>query len=345
LACGGGTPIDGDTDGDSGVDTDTLQIIPLESLAILLAVDNSISMGEEQSILADGVGKLAVSLTGAFGVDDIRVAAVTSDMGLSWGGFPYEDGDGWPGTNPCSASGDDGAFQTCGDAGAAYAETSPESPDPDLGEHMGCLANQGTSGCGFEQQLQSIATAFERDDQQDFVRGGDLLLILVITDEDDCSIEDGPALFNSDEIQGTEDEPSNLNLACQENEETLYSTGHYAGAFWAAQQNAYNAVIFAAIVGVPQGPSCEGFGDEIGDCLDHPHMQPTEPDEEDEIYYVTHACTREEDSVLVTMSIPGRRFVDLSVNYFGKMSYVYSICNADWTPAMNHLALMIAQEL
>ncbi len=329
---------------DTDTDTDTLQIIPLSSLAILLVIDNSGSMAEEQAILGDATEPLATALTSTNGVDDIRVAVITTDMGLSWGGNPYQEGDGWPGTNPCSASGDNGVFQACPDPDFLYAETSPGSPNPDFGNHISCLVNQGTSGCGFEQQLQSAAIALAKPEQDDFVRDGDLVLILMITDESDCSMEDGPGMFASDEIQD-ESGISQKNIACQSNEEFLYPTSHFAAAFWTASQNAYNAVIFAAITGVPIVDDCQGTGDNLGNCLDHPDMElnpvvKSSPQGID-IWYFENACTRG----TVTNAKPGRRFVDLAVNYFGQMSYIYSICNADWTPALNDLSEMIGNTI
>ena len=335
---------DAGTDTDTDADTDTLQIVPLSSLAILLVIDNSISMAEEQAILADATEPLATALTSTNNVDDIRVAVITTDMGLSWGGNPYQDGDGWPGTNPCSASGDNGVFQACTDPSFVYAETSPGSPNPDFADDIACLVNQGTSGCGFEQQLQSAAVALARPDQGDFVRKGDLLLILMITDESDCSMEDGPGMFATDEIQD-ESGISEKNIACQSNEEFLYPTSHFAAAFWAASQNAYNAVIFAAITGVPIDDDCQGTGDTLGNCLDHPDMELVTVIKENiqgvESWYFENACTRS----TVTDAQPGRRFVDLAVNYFGQMSYIFSICNSDWTPALNDLSGMIGDAI
>jgi hypothetical protein len=37
---------------------------------------------------------------------------------------------------------------------------------------------------------------------------------------------------------------------------------------------------------------------------------------------------------------PGRRFVQMA-QLFGARGYLYSICNADWSPAMTDLAAMI----
>ena len=95
-----------------------LMVSGFEGVDILVVVDNSRSMAEEQEILATAFFPLVNSLINPLpdwqlpSADDVRVAIVTTDMGLSWGGNPYEEGDGWPGTNPCTATGDNGLFQT-----------------------------------------------------------------------------------------------------------------------------------------------------------------------------------------------------------------------------------------
>ena len=68
-----------------------------DGVDIVVVVDNSGSMAAEQSILSTGFYTLVNSLTRPLGpeidpswvfppVDDMRVAIVTSDMGLQWGG-------------------------------------------------------------------------------------------------------------------------------------------------------------------------------------------------------------------------------------------------------------------
>jgi hypothetical protein len=105
-----------DADSDSDSDTDG-PILGLHGLDLLLVVDNSISMGEEQGALETSMFSLVNALmdpVSGVGVGDVRIGVVTTDMGLSWGGHPYEEGDGWPGELPstCTAAGDDGAFQS-----------------------------------------------------------------------------------------------------------------------------------------------------------------------------------------------------------------------------------------
>ena len=63
-----------------------------------------------------------------------------------------------------------------------------------------------------------------------------------------------------------------------------------------------------------------------------------------EAYFFRPACDRWEGDEQVTKARPGRRYVEL-VQDFGANGYVFSICNADWTAAVDGIAQMIYDEL
>ena len=391
----GTTDFDSDTDTDSDTNSDTDGYF--EGVDMLVVVNNSMPMEEEQKILATAFFPLVNSLIHPLpgwpypGVDDIRIAVITSDMALSWGGNPYTEGDGWPSPVPCSPSGDNGLFQTynagttmdiehdmipcdgsgaqcptgwtcsvtgsdeigtcqapgsdgtdqtCPDMGlATWSETTQSSPNEDMAFAVACLADQGTTGCGYEQSLQAATVALNQPDQQAFVRDDALLVILVVSADNDCSIEDGPALFASDEVQD-QSGISKLHLACGNNQSCLYDIEHYYTAY-AALKTAPNSVVFAAITGVPKVELCQGTGDTLGDCLDHPNMELVpviKPSTTGvDTWYFENACTG-----TVTEATPGRRYVKLANEEFGGLSYIYSICNDDWTPGMEEIARLIA---
>lgn len=67
-----------------------------------------------------------------------------------------------------------------------------------------CLAPQGISGCGYESQLESMAQALRNaqtngEPEAGFLRTGAALLVLIVTDEADCSYDEAhaDALFES----------------------------------------------------------------------------------------------------------------------------------------------------
>jgi hypothetical protein len=391
---------DAGTDSDTDADWDGLY----EAVDILLVVDDSDSMDEEQKILGTSVFSLINGLVNPLptsglisGLDDVRVAVISTDMGMSWGGNPYQDGDGWPGTElPCTAMGDDGSFQTypsdkqinvkddvitCDETDAqcpsgwscegiggdgiglctaplgnttidcpwlsgewAQTPTSSQVPNPNLGTQVACLTNLGTSGCGFEQHLESSEKALTRFDQLSFVRDEALLAVIIVSDEDDCSLE-SKSFYYVPEIQNIPQ--VEVNIACGEHPEYLYPLDGYRDSFIEIKNGNDDAVLFAAIVGVPMADACQGWGDQIQGCLDHEEMQYEyeyiNNPFPNTVYYAP-ACTREVDDVQVTRASPARRIVELALD-FGSRGYVFSICNEDWSPAMNELAAVIPLKL
>jgi len=61
-------------------------------------------------------------------------------------------------------------------------------------------------------------------------------------------------------------------------------------------------------------------------------------------WYFRPACTRSVGAAEVTRAYPGRRYVELA-QQFVSMSYVYSICNPDWSDAMMDIARLIAEQM
>lgn len=334
---------------------------------ILLIVDNSSSAADEQALLAETIPTLVDALTvpskdNAYrSVYDLRIAAVTSDMGLSWGGRPYEDGDGWPDdlSTVCTASGDDGEFQIypsgtsitldgeeleCPDLNSWWAETCAASPNDDIGSQAACLAQVGTDGCGLEQPLRSGVAALHRPEQYGFIRDSALLAVIAVTDEDDCSIEDGPGFFATDDIRNLDGGPSRVPVACGNNQEFLYAVDDLRQSLQNVKGH-NERFVFAAFGGVPMGEECEGRGSEIGGCLDHPAMRLTEYLSETVPGYPSFkfepACRRPVsiDGKEGETALPARRMVELATA-MGEAGYVVSVCDDDWRDDMNAVGNM-----
>ena len=159
--------------------------------------------------------------------------------------------------------------------------------------------------------------------------------------------QDGQGLFAQPEIA---DDFNKWNIACGENPEFLFDPEHFYQSFVGAKGP--GQVVFAAITGVPaaeQDPvgaaACQGWGDALGGCLDQDAMQLDLVQPSGGTWYYEAACTRTMDSVEVTKAYPGRRFVELAAYHFGPMSYVYSICNDDWSPAFDDIKYRLRQYL
>ncbi len=395
----------------------------LEGVDILVVVDNSSSMQAEQELLSSAlftlINELALPLDGSGPpTDNIHIAVTTSDMGLSWGGTPFDPiTDGWPeavALDGCEEPlGDNGALRmdydddlsipmaagqirctptahhcpsgwecvdtnetgegTCApvssnlvacppspaDAGAAYLSIDPGFWGvQEMALTASCLTVVGTGGCGFEQQLTAAVVAAERESNTDFMRPHSLLLVLVISDEEDCSIENGPAFFASQELQSL----YRINTACGIHSEALYTPAEIkqmainAKAEVSGPQMADSAVLFAAIVGVPRTPVCQGSGTDIAGCLDvalefgtvgepgKVQRLPPGTTSGPEASYFEFACERYDGDTPITQASSGTRFVQVAQE-FGDSGYVSSICNDDWTPAMMDIAAMIKDRL
>jgi hypothetical protein len=136
-----------------------------DKVDLLFMIDNSDSMGEEQSKLRDQIPHLVTVLTSGVrdddpshnfpAVKDIHLGVVTSDMGLP----------GVDGIVNCQGLGQDGIMQnhpaaTFGSCQASYPpflsfNASLGSQPAQAAADFQCLTVVGTGGCGYEHQLEA----------------------------------------------------------------------------------------------------------------------------------------------------------------------------------------------
>ena len=213
---------------------------PQRALDLLIIIDDSPSMLEEQAKLAEQVPRLVSLLLtggeadpGAVGtfpaIESLHVGIITPDLGHSTepphnyaaGSTPEAD---FNPTGLCmtnNGNGKAGFMQVEGLRGAArepctaitppegtlYMNYFPESQftPQDLIDDVECVTGQD-NGCGFEQQLESILASDRNTANGGFNRDGALLAVILITDEDDCSTTD-PRVFDVERRDST---PANL---------------------------------------------------------------------------------------------------------------------------------------
>jgi hypothetical protein len=177
-------------------------LVPVElqrSLDVLVVVDNSNSMEPKQQQLAKAFGAFVDELARrSAGLPEIHIGVVSTDLGAGVFSLPSCE----------KIGGDAGLLQNapcitgCTPPNApwiAYAAGASNVPG-DVAElekiktAFHCIASLGTGGCGFEQPLAASRLALQSANPA-FVRpGADLLAVLYVTDEDDCSAKD--ALFD-----------------------------------------------------------------------------------------------------------------------------------------------------
>lgn len=184
-------------DGDGGPESsDAAPLQACEKMDILFVIDNSGSMGEEQSNLLanfDGFATLIDDyLTSTGNPLDYRIAVTTAGRDVSYNLLVPIVNEEIPVTEP----GDNGHFRRgCGiDRGWL------EKNDSGLVDAFRCRANVGTGGPGAEMPLLGLEWSLKQrvDDGSNagFVREDALLAIVMITDQDDCSRDDDGFLID-----------------------------------------------------------------------------------------------------------------------------------------------------
>jgi hypothetical protein len=300
-------------------------------------------------------------------VRDLHLGVVTSDMG----GSGIEIGDNKCDSNGKARFGRDGilvkrgamAEDKCASAGPAYLSFLPKEGADDahaVAEKFECLAAVGTNGCGFEQQLEAMYKALAPEEvkfggrtgghgdkeNKGFLRDDAVLAIIHVSDEEDCSVTDkGRELFKAssdDPITKLDGKDLTRNLRCayrsdgsdlETRAETMgyvHPTDRYVEGLKALKPD-QDRIVFAAIVGIPDGTEDMP----LGDVLRHPLMAYAETDKSEP----RPACTSPD-----TEAKPAVRFVRTAQG-FGENGVVRSICAASFAPAVDMIIEKISRQL
>ena len=165
-----------------------------DKMDILFVVDDSLSMREEQTNLADNfpgfIDILEQRIGGSGQPLDYRVAVTTTGRDVNYTvSYPIGYPPGQPTNIPVSANGANGAFPDDPACGASRRWI--ERGDPDVTGTFSCLAQVGIGGSNLEMPLLATELAFvdrvADGTNAGFLRPSALHAIVILTDEDDCS--------------------------------------------------------------------------------------------------------------------------------------------------------------
>jgi hypothetical protein len=329
------------------------------ALDVLMVMDNSNSMTEEQHALAEQIPRMAEALaTGDLdgdGVQDVpaveslRMGIVSSDMGTGGHRVP---------TCEESSFGDDGILRTvhgsagaeCPSTGSAYA-TFEDGGDPAVfADEVACMAIIGTGGCGFEQQLEASLKALTpstselrfRDgavghgdtENSGFLRDDSALAVITVTDENDCSSAD-PELFDPTSGTYTED----LNLRCHFHPEAVHPTSRYVDGLLSLRSSP-GRLVFAPIVGVPF--------DLLGEAVSWDEMMSDprlveQPDTTAQTPRLVPSCLDPDRG----LAFPPTRILEVarSLEARGAVAAVESLCHSDLTAAVDGILRRVGGSL
>ena len=174
---------------------------PPNAVDLLFVVDDSDGMAEEQAALVRGFPGLVSALRGArAGLPSLRVGVVSSNLGAPGSRLTEceQSARGHLQATPrapaggCAAEASNGRFLIALEGAARTNYTG------DIADAFACIAPLGTAGCGFEQHLAAARRALDADqplENDGFLRAEALLGLVVVADEDDCSVPVGSDLF------------------------------------------------------------------------------------------------------------------------------------------------------
>jgi hypothetical protein len=338
--------------GDAGPTTitQTHQTPDRPRLDFLLVVDNSGSMCEEQGRLAEAVPGLLEQWSDT----DLRVAVISTDMQdpthagrfLAQPAPPVEAANcatGAPQTADCP----DDLSTILSAADAAHCAGDAECVTAELSHRLACMVQLGTSGDGFEQGLEALRTATDCrgpnaehfaaccvdgqfdptcDAKVDFLRPNAALIVVIVSDEDDCS--------------DTADNPvsRSANSNCEWQRDRLVPVVDYARHLMQLKAKPSEQLGVIAVVG-EQAFDTEGNAvryqaptDAQGHCLDAQRTYQPELDLDgtcclDGVCPGQIQTTCESD---LGSAFAGHRYLELSSTIWPNPADQSSICGADW---------------
>jgi hypothetical protein len=364
------------TDGGSGGGVDAGPLAPVNELDLLLMIDDSNSMAEEQASIVTELPRLLEILTSGDrdgdGAPDfapaasLHVGVVSSDMGVG----------AVSGIESCpTATGDDGILQSrgatttgCSPAASGIFEFFAGEDVGDLARRVGCVVALGTGGCGFEQQLEaslkavSLAPAGDGTSPVSWTRAGYLpptflgdttghggaggandgflrpggVLAVVLVTDEEDCSTTDTSIFDRTDPRFSS---VDLNLRCHTFADVQYPVQRYVDGFSGLRADP-RRLVFAAIAGVPPDASDAGLSYDA--LLDREEMV-------ERIDPVLHnrllpSCTSPGGR---GVAYPPRRIVQVAqgLESLGAQTTVQSICSTSYSDAMDAIIMRISTAL
>jgi hypothetical protein len=176
----------------------TKRVLLGNNLDVLFVIDNSASTGDKQTLFAQNFPNFVTALDDfPKGRPDLHIGVVSTSVDIGVQGF----GPGCPSPDPL----DDGLLQNTPRVAGCSAPTGQFISDVKnaaggrttnyqgtLQDMFSCIAQLGATGCGFEAPLEAMKRALDgsRPENAGFLRDDADLAVVILTDEDDCSVAD-----------------------------------------------------------------------------------------------------------------------------------------------------------
>lgn len=306
--------------------------VGVNAVDVLFVIDNSGSMSQEQENLAVQIPALVRDLASPPDRDGdgdadwnpaerLRIGIATTDVGT---GVTMVTG------SHCVLGGDDGRLE-----GGVFEWQTGGDPDAFAASVEGVVRGLGIDGCAFEQPLEAAARAIARAPETGFPSEDGLLAVIVVTDEEDCSVVDDDTFFGT-APSGT------YNVHCTRNRDLLTPVSTLLAQIQGTRDD--DQLVYAAIAGLPRGLT----GDETPEALlAHPDMQHVEVDVDPEGLQPRQVCefTSPTTGASLGKAQPARRLVELAGLLPEGESVLTTICTDDFGPAIERIAGRIGRRI
>jgi hypothetical protein len=190
----------------AGVESKDLPVAPRRDIDILFLIDDSPSMKEEQESLKANFGRFISVLESIDGgLPSVHIGVATPNLGTS-----AIDGTLGRAATNCSGAGEAGKLRRLPNGAAFISDVDDGSGGRtrnyagSLSDAFAQIATVGSSGCIVEQHLEAVKKALDNNPANaGFLRPNAYLAVIILADEDDCSLAKS-SLFTA----------SNVNFAC-----------------------------------------------------------------------------------------------------------------------------------
>jgi hypothetical protein len=223
-----------------------------------------------------------------------------------------------------------------------------------------------SSGCGFEQPLEAALKALAPHNSEisfthgeghgdrenaGFLRDNSLLVVVVVTDEDDCSTTD----YGIFDPQNEQNRQNGINVACHLSEDKLFDVERYVDSLKNLRPDNDN-VIFTVIAGVQKEMTQEDYraqydlttdagakmyyDDMLASDVLQVHTTEFAPMQQ----RIAPSCTTAGSSGPSLEATPPRRLLEVAKG-FGARSVVGSLCDSEFGSTAGNLIRAIGEQL
>lgn len=299
------------------------------SVEVLFVIDNSGSMSQEQANLAVQIPALVRDLASPPDRDgdgdpdwnpaeQLRIGIVTTDVGTGETQLPNSN---------CVPGGDDGSLR-----GGVFTWNEGDDPEAFAASLRTSVEDLGIRGCAFEQPLEAAERAVARSGENGFPSADGLLAVIVVTDEEDCSVVDDDGFLAAAE-------PGTLNVHCNRNRASLTPVEDLLDGIRGDRSE--SEFVFAAIAGFPRDLTGVETPGAILARDDMQHREVTLPLEGLVPEAVCEFANAAGESL--GRAQPARRLTEMA--QLVPDSVLTTICTDDFGPAIDRIATRIGAQI